>query len=57
MLELGMTTEGECYTVNSEYTVAKIQYNHLSYTLLFGYINYYYTYKTHNKAFLNANEH
>jgi hypothetical protein len=52
-----MIKKGNCDTVNSEYIVANSKYNHLSYTHLFGYINFYYQYKTQTKASLNANGH
>jgi hypothetical protein len=54
---LGMITKGKWDTVNSEYIVDNSKYYHLSYTNLFGYINFYYEYKTQNKASLNANGH
>jgi hypothetical protein len=47
----------KCDTVNSEYTVPKIKYDHLSYPNLLGYINCHYEYKTHTKGTLNGNAH
>jgi hypothetical protein len=54
---LGMITKGKWDTVNSEYIVANNKYYHLSYTYLFGYINFYYEYKSQTKASLIANGH
>jgi hypothetical protein len=50
-----MSTKGKCNTVNNEYNVTKSKCHHLSYPQLLSYINFYYEYKTHTKASLNAN--
>jgi hypothetical protein len=52
-----MFKKGKCDTVNSEYIVANSKYYNFSYTHLFGYINFYYEYKTQTKASLIANGH
>jgi hypothetical protein len=45
----------KCDTVNSESTLAKNKYYHLSFTHLLGFINLYYEYITQTKSSLNAN--
>jgi hypothetical protein len=52
-----MITKGKCDTVSSEYIIANSKNYHLSYTHMFGYINFYYEYKTQTKASLNGNGH
>jgi hypothetical protein len=52
-----MTTYGKYDTVNSEYTVSKSKYYLLPDPHLLGYINYYYEYKPHIRASVDANAH
>jgi hypothetical protein len=54
---LGMTTKSKYDTVNSVYSVPNSKYDHLSCPPLLGYINYYYEYKLHTTASVNANGH
>jgi hypothetical protein len=49
----GRTTQNKCDTVNSEYTLRNSKH-HSKYPHLFIYINYYYDYKIHSPASLNA---